>query len=156
VAIAVATDEQWRALGNALGEPPWATDPALATHAGRVDAHDEIDAALSEWCRSRTVQAIIECLWSAGVPVGQVISPHRQPDLEQLAARNFFEEMEHPVAPRSRYSTLPMRFSAGPQRLHQRHAPLLGEHNAELLSELGLSETEIKQLEADGVIGCSL
>ncbi len=36
VAIAVATDEQWRALQSALGDPEWAADPALATMAGRV------------------------------------------------------------------------------------------------------------------------
>jgi crotonobetainyl-CoA:carnitine CoA-transferase CaiB-like acyl-CoA transferase len=49
-----------------------------------------------------------------------------------------------------------MRFSRGPGRLHARHAPLLGEHNEELLSELGLSRSEIDALEADGIIGRSL
>jgi crotonobetainyl-CoA:carnitine CoA-transferase CaiB-like acyl-CoA transferase len=46
-----------------------------------------------------------------------------------------------------------MRFGLGPERLHVRHAPLLGEHNLELLSELGLTGEEIAALEADGVIG---
>jgi crotonobetainyl-CoA:carnitine CoA-transferase CaiB-like acyl-CoA transferase len=46
-----------------------------------------------------------------------------------------------------------MRFSPGPDRLHRRHAPLLGEHNAEILAGLGLSDSEITALEADGVIG---
>jgi crotonobetainyl-CoA:carnitine CoA-transferase CaiB-like acyl-CoA transferase len=73
-----------------------------------------------------------------------------------LAFRNFFEEVLHPVIGRSRYSTLPMRFSKGPDRLHERHAPLLGEHNEELLGELGLSREEIDELEADGIIGGSL
>ena len=54
------------------------------------------------------------------------------------------------VAP---HSTLPMRFSSGPHRFHRRHAPLLGEHNREVLSELGLTEPEIDELEANGVIG---
>ena len=56
----------------------------------------------------------------------------------------------------SRYSTLPMRFSRGPARLHQRHAPLLGEHNEELLGGLGLTRAEIDTLEAEGIIGGSL
>jgi NAD(P)-dependent dehydrogenase (short-subunit alcohol dehydrogenase family) len=67
-----------------------------------------------------------------------------------------FEEIDHPVIGSSRYSTLPMQFSRGPQRLHRRHAPLLGEHKRELLGELGLSPADIDTLEADGIIGGSL
>jgi crotonobetainyl-CoA:carnitine CoA-transferase CaiB-like acyl-CoA transferase len=51
------------------------------------------------------------------------------------------------------HSTVPVRFSAGPDRFHLNPAPLLGEHNHEVLAELGLSADEIAELEADGVIG---
>ncbi|HLN05013.1 MAG TPA: CoA transferase, partial [Acidimicrobiales bacterium] len=135
VAIAVATDEQWASLRRALGEPEWAADPTLATAAGRLREHDRIDAFLQEWCRAKSADEVVECLWEAGVPVGKVVQPHRQPELPPLAFRNFFEEVHHPVMGRSRYSTLPIRFSGGPERLHHRHAPLLGEHNDELLGE---------------------
>jgi len=156
VAIAVETDEQWVALGSALGEPDWATDAALATAAGRVGAHDAIDGHLQAWCDERTAEEVVDQLWSAGVPVGQVMQPHHQPELDQLQARGFFEEVDHPVAGRSRLSTLPFTLSGGPERVHARPAPLLGEHNEELLGELGLTPEEIEQLEADGVIGRTL
>jgi crotonobetainyl-CoA:carnitine CoA-transferase CaiB-like acyl-CoA transferase len=156
VAIAVATDEQWISLRRVLGEPQWAVDPALMTAAGRHRGHDRIDTFLQEWCRQHSADEVVDRLWDAGVPVGKVMQPHRQAELPQLAFRNFFEELIHPVIGRSRYSTLPMRFSGGPERLHERHAPLLGEHNEELLSELGLTGPEIDALEADGVIGGSL
>jgi crotonobetainyl-CoA:carnitine CoA-transferase CaiB-like acyl-CoA transferase len=156
IAIAVATDEQWAALRGALGNPEWAQDPALGTAPGRVREHDRIDAYLEEWCRARSADEILACLWSAGVPVGKVMQPHRQPDVAQLEFRGFFEEMDHPLIGRSRYSTLPMRFSRVAGDLHRRHAPLLGEHNAELLGELGLGPSEIAALEADGIIGRSL
>ncbi len=156
VAIAVATDAQWRGLCGALGDPAWADDPELATMAGRRQAHDRIDAALAEWCRARSADEIVTTLWEAGVPVGKVLQPHDQPDLPQLAARHFFEELDHPVIGSSRYSTLPMRFSRGPEPVHRRHAPLLGEHNEELLTALGLSPAEQAALEADGIIGGSL
>jgi crotonobetainyl-CoA:carnitine CoA-transferase CaiB-like acyl-CoA transferase len=156
VAIAVATNEQWVALRCALGEPELFADPVLATAAGRVREHDRIDAFLQEWCRARSADEVVERLWDAGVPVGKVEQPHRQPELPQLAYRRFFEEVHHPVSGRSRYSTLPMRFSGRPERFHGRHAPLLGEHNAELLGELGLTRSEIGALEADGIIGDSL
>ena len=156
VAIAVATDEQWSSLRTALGEPEWAKDAALATAEGRRNAHDRIDAELGDWCRARTADEIVEQLWAAGVPVGKVTQPHDQPGLPPFQARHFFEDLEHPVIGTSRYSTMPMRFSRGPERVHTRHAPLLGEHNHELLSELGLSPSEIGALEADGVIGTVL
>ena len=156
VAIAVATDDQWLSLRRALGEPAWATDPSLDTFAGRRSHHDLVDAHLQEWCLGLSADEVVELLWQAGVPVAKVVQPHQQPDLPQLQFRGFFEEIDHPVAGRSRYSTLPMRFSPGPQRLHQRPAPLLGEHNRDLLAELGLTPSEIDALEADGIIGMSL
>lgn len=156
VAIAVATDEQWTSLRRALGEPEWAADAALGTAAGRMRDHDRIDALLAEWCRSRSADDVVGSLWDAGVPVAKVMQPHRQPELEQLVARHFFEEVHHPVIGSSRYSTLPMTFSRGPRRRHTRHAPLLGEHNVEILSDLGLGRSEIDALQAEGIIGGSL
>jgi crotonobetainyl-CoA:carnitine CoA-transferase CaiB-like acyl-CoA transferase len=156
VAIAIATDEQWSALRSALGDPPWAADPELATQAGRVRAHDRVDTLLGGWCRARSADDIVTALWEVGVPVGKVMQPHDQPDLPQLAARGFFEELDHPVIGSSRYSTLPMRFSRAKGRIHHRHAPLLGEHNGELLTALGLTPAEQAALEADGVIGGTL
>ena len=156
VAVAVATDEQWVSLCRVLGQSEWAADPALASRAGRMSEHDRIDTVLGAWCRARSADDIVELLWGAGVPVGKVMQPHDQPDLAQLQARRFFEELDHPVIGASRYSTLPMRFSRGPERIHQRHAPLLGEHNDALLRELGLTQSEIDVLDAAGVIGGTL
>jgi crotonobetainyl-CoA:carnitine CoA-transferase CaiB-like acyl-CoA transferase len=156
VAIAVADDEQWSALKRALGDPAWAADPALDTASGRAQAHERIDVALEVWCRARTADDIVGCLWPAGVPVGIVMQPHRQPDLAQIAARGFFEQLDHPVIGPSRYCTLPMRFSNAAAPLHRRPAPLLGEHNDELLAELGLTPKEIAELEGNGIIGRSL
>jgi crotonobetainyl-CoA:carnitine CoA-transferase CaiB-like acyl-CoA transferase len=95
-------------------------------------------------------------LWGAGVPVGKVIQPHEQSDLEQLRHRGFFETLDHPVIGPSPYAALPFRSSRGPSRYHRRAAPLLGEHNDELLLELGLSRAEIESLEAAGIIGRSI
>ena len=156
VAIAVATDEQWAALGRALGDPPWTADPALATAAGRRLAHDEIDEMLQEWCRDRSADEVVDRLWGAGVPVGKVIQPHRQPELAPFRSRGFFEGVDHPVTGRARHATLPIAFSRRPDRWHRRHAPLLGEHTAELLGGLGLTPTEIDALSASGTIGDQL
>jgi crotonobetainyl-CoA:carnitine CoA-transferase CaiB-like acyl-CoA transferase len=141
VAIAVATDEQWSALVEVVGRPEWS---------GRREA---IDDELGEWCSQRSADEIVDLLWPAGVPVAKVMQPHDQGDLAQLQARGFFEVVDHPVLGPARHSTVPFRFSNGPHQFHVRPAPLLGEHNAELLGGLGLTAEELARLESEGVIG---
>ena len=153
VAIAVATDQQWVSLRDALGGPAWATDPDLDTVAGRRAQHDEIDRHLSAWCEERTGDEIVDCLWAADVPVARVMQPHEQASLPQLQSRGFFEEIDHPVAGAARYRTVPFRFSRGPDRFHRRHAPLLGEHTEEVLGGVGVSDDELAELRGSGVIG---
>lgn len=153
VAVAVATDEHWRCLQTALGSPTWAMDPRLDTIAGRREHADLIDERLSAWCGQRIGDEIVGMLWDAGVPVAKVMQPHRQTELPQLAARGFFEVVDHPVHGSARLSTVPMRLSDGPDRFHTRPAPLLGQHNHEVLTDLGLTAAQIAELEADGVIG---
>ncbi|HKT00454.1 MAG TPA: CoA transferase, partial [Rugosimonospora sp.] len=153
VAVAVGSDAQWQALCGAVGRPDWAGDPRLATASGRRVAQDRIDEVLAAWCRTRAGDDIIQRLWDAGVPVAKVLQPHRQRTLPPLAARRFFEDVDHPVNGTVPHSTLPFRLSAGPPRLHRRHAPLLGQDNADLLGALGLSPEDIAVLRADGTIG---
>ena len=153
VAIAIATDDQWERLCRAIGSPSWAIDPELSTEAGRRTHQDLIDEQLAAWCEHRSRDEIVATLWDAGVPVAKVMQPHRQTELEQLAFRGFFEDVEHPVNGRASLSTVPMRLSNGPKLFHANPAPTLGQHNHELLTELGLTPAEIADFEADGVIG---
>jgi crotonobetainyl-CoA:carnitine CoA-transferase CaiB-like acyl-CoA transferase len=153
VAIAVATDEQWNGLCESLARPDWATDPALATVDGRREQHDLIDEHLAAWCEERTGDEIVGALWEHDVPVAKVMQPHRQSELPQLTFRCFFEDVDHPVNAKARHSTLPFASSRGPGQFHTRPAPLLGEHNHQILSGLRLTDDEIAEFEADGVIG---
>jgi crotonobetainyl-CoA:carnitine CoA-transferase CaiB-like acyl-CoA transferase len=153
VAIAIATDEQWHSLGRALGEPDWAADPELATASGRRTRADLVDEHLAAWCRQRSGDEVVAALWPAGVPVAKVMQPHRQPELEQLNARGFFEVLDHPVNAPARFTTMPFRLSRGPRPVHASPAPLLGQHNHEVLADLGLSAEDIATLQTEGVIG---
>ncbi len=153
VAIAVSTDAQWAALREAVGQPEWAMDPRLDTAEGRRAHHDLIDERLAAWCLPRSGYEIVETLWSAGIPVAKVMQPHRQLELPQLRFRQFFEHVGHPVNNAAPHSTLPVSLANGPRALHRQPAPLLGEHNHQLLAELGLSDDEIAALTEDGVIG---
>jgi crotonobetainyl-CoA:carnitine CoA-transferase CaiB-like acyl-CoA transferase len=153
VAVAVTTDQQWLGLCEAVGRRDWTTDPDLSTAEGRRTRQDTIDEHLAAWCSDRTGDDIVEALWKHGVPVAKVMQPHRQTEIPQLAARGFFEDVGHPVNARTPHSTLPFTFSRGPERVHVQPAPLLGQHNHQLLTELGVTAEEIADLEDQGVLG---
>ena len=70
----------------------------------------------------------------------------------QLRAREFYESCEHPVAGHLRLPTLPYRY-ASVERWIRTPAPTLGQHNREILSELGLGDEEITALEEQKIIG---
>ncbi len=153
VAIAVATETQWAALRDVLGPAARAMDPTLLSIDARHQQRERIDGPLAAWCGERSSDEIVTQLWDAGIPVAKVLQPHQQVELAQLQFRGFFETVEHPVTGKARHSTVPMRFSTGPERLHLRHAPLLGEHTRDILASLGMPFTAIDALEDDQVIG---
>ena len=154
VLISVATDDQWRALAAAIGEPELAHDPALVDGAGRAAAHDRLDTILATWCAGRTRAEIIDTLWGVGVPTAEVKLGHEHDEVEQLQARGYFQFVDHPLHGSLEQVGYPFRSSAGPVRMHRRHAPLLGEHNVAVLhSMLGLSQDELDELESAGIIG---
>jgi len=154
VAVAVATDEQWVGLCDALGRPEWATDRALATADGRRRHHDRIDENLNAWGESRSGEEIVEALWGHGVyRWRRSCSPTANRSCRSWPSGVFFENVDHPVNAKTPHSTVPFTSTRGPDRVHVHPAPLLGQHNRELLSELGLSDKDIDELEAHGVIG---
>jgi crotonobetainyl-CoA:carnitine CoA-transferase CaiB-like acyl-CoA transferase len=152
VAIAVATDEQWRALRDALGDPEWARAASLDGGDGRRAAHAAIDDALAAWCATRTVEDVIDLLWPAGVPVGDVVRPREILHNPQLRHRGLFETEDHPVTGPIELPTLPFRVE-GVRSWMARPSPTLGQHNDEVLAELGVDEAGRAALRTAGVIG---
>jgi crotonobetainyl-CoA:carnitine CoA-transferase CaiB-like acyl-CoA transferase len=70
----------------------------------------------------------------------------------QVMASEILLEYDHPVAGRLRQTRTAARFEGTPPELPQ-GAPRLGEHNTQILIELGLSEDEIIELRECGAIG---
>lgn len=154
VAVAVASDAQWLALRRALGDPEWAQSPDLLTAAGRRAAHDGLDAELGRWCAELEANDAADLLTGAGVAAEVVV---RQPELltnPQLAARRFYEDLEHDVIGSHPFPSLPFRFASKEGGWLRSPAPTLGQHNDEILgTELGLSPEDIDKLRADTIIG---
>jgi crotonobetainyl-CoA:carnitine CoA-transferase CaiB-like acyl-CoA transferase len=154
LALSVATDAQWRALRSALGDPEWSLAPALETRSGRRAAHDAIDERLRDWTRKRERAEIVAELRALGVPASEVADPCRLFETNpQLQARGYFETPEHPVVGAMPLPSLPFRY-ASIDRWLRTPAPTLGQHNETVLCGiLGLSPSDLRDLEAEGVIG---
>jgi crotonobetainyl-CoA:carnitine CoA-transferase CaiB-like acyl-CoA transferase len=154
LALSIATDAQWRALCSALGDPEWAMDRALATRVGRRDAHDSIDERLRDWTRKRERAEIVDELRALGIPASEVADPCRLLETNpQFQARSYFETPDHPVVAAMPLPSLPFRFT-NIDRWLRTPAPTVGQHNEPVLCGiLGLSPGELRDLEAEGVIG---
>ena len=153
LALSVATDDQWAALVSFLGSPTWATDPALTTHAGRAAQHDLLDRELAAWTADRDVVAVADALAAVGVPAARCFDPRVQSTHPQMVARGLFETVTHPEIGQLPAPGLPFRYASVPQWIHH-PAPLLGEHNAEVLPRVaGVEPEQLARLEADGIIG---
>lgn len=154
LAIAVATDDQWNALVDVLGDPEWARDPRLATEVGRRTLEDRVETGISAWCAEQDCDEAIDRLAAAGVPAAGLTNAHYLSPNPQLEAREFFEDLDHPVTGSKRYPGLPFRFASRKKRWNVRPPPVLGQHNEEVLREkLGLSDREIEGLRERAVIG---
>jgi benzylsuccinate CoA-transferase BbsF subunit len=96
VAISVATDEQWRALCEVIGQPALASDPAYATAALRQDRHAAIDVAIEAWTSGRDKFEAHRVLQRAGVPAGAALDQNDLFEDPQLMHRGSFSWVEHP------------------------------------------------------------
>ncbi len=151
--VTVFSDDEWQALVRVLGTPAWCLDERFVTMTGRVANQDELDRHLSEWTRERDRHEIMHTLQQAGVTAGAVQDARDVNEHDpQMAHRDIFFELDHPVIGEARFEGVPFtatNFGAD----HWRSAPLLGEDNHYVLSEvLGLDHDEIADLEASGVL----
>ncbi len=129
-------DAHFGNLMKAIGRPELAADPRLSDVGGRMTNQELWRGPLGEWMSTRSADEIVGTLIEFGVPAGKVVSTgdvHRDP---QVIANETLMEHDHPHLGKMREPRPAMRFGATPASM-SRPAPLLGEHNAELLAELG-------------------
>ena len=81
---------------GALGDPAWATDPALDTLAGRLAHAHAIDEHLGAFTVRYIPHVLMQLLQDAGVPAGAVQRSSDHLEDPQLAHRRFFRPMVHP------------------------------------------------------------
>jgi crotonobetainyl-CoA:carnitine CoA-transferase CaiB-like acyl-CoA transferase len=152
VALAVATDGQWRTLRLLLGQPAWSTDPSLDHAVGRRRAHDLIDHELGAWAIGQDAEGVSSRLRSEGIPCEVVTPPRDIVANPNLQARSLFELVHHPVTGEHQIPVLPLRFSRVGRWIRS-PAPTLGQHNNEIFGDLGLQPSDIEQLRCTGIVG---
>jgi crotonobetainyl-CoA:carnitine CoA-transferase CaiB-like acyl-CoA transferase len=118
-----------------------------------LDADPETRESRAKWCADLTKEDAAARLRAQGIAAWPVVAGHLTLDDPQLRARGFFEPLEHSLVGTHEFPTFPMRFSAGPHRFWSSPAPLLGQHNDEVLRELGLSDADLAALRDQHVIG---
>jgi crotonobetainyl-CoA:carnitine CoA-transferase CaiB-like acyl-CoA transferase len=155
LALAVVTDEQWRSLRAVVGDPGWAADIASDTAEDRRRNHDAIDAALAQWTADTDDEELATVLVAAGVPACAVIPARDIVANPQLRSRRLFEVEPHGVTGDHEIPMLPFRFSRVDRWLRS-PAPTLGQHNTEVLSEIGLAPPAIDELRRAGIVGETL
>ncbi len=152
ISIAVATDEEWRGLCEAMSRPDLIHDERFAGIHDRYKNQEALDPLISEWTRDKDYYEVMEVLQKKGVAAAPSLSSEGLFKDPHLGERNIYRQVEHPVIGEDWVLSPPWRLSATPGGI-ERHSPLLGEHNGYVLGELlGMSPEEIHRLEQDEVV----
>lgn len=144
-------DAQYRAFFAFVDRPDLASDPRFADHNSRIAHIDDLYALFGQLSVRRTTDEWIGYCDEHSIPAARVMDLADLDADPQLAAVGLVSIAEHPTEGSYRYVADPVVYSATPTRL-RRHAPLLGEHAVEILSELGYDPSEIDTLRDEGVI----
>jgi len=152
IRVIALTPRQWDALVRVLGNPEVLSTPEWRDFIYRIGNADDLYALMLEFTEKYTMLELFEAGRREGVPIAPILdiadfynSPHTK-------AREFFVEVEHPVAGKADYPGPPYKWTETPAVI-KRPAPCLGEHNEEVYcQEMGFSKDDLAALRAGGVL----
>ncbi len=134
VGVVSGPARRWANIGVLMESEELLSERFLVPGA-QMELRDEIDALMLPWLVTHEKEEIYHRAQALGLPFGYAATPADLFGVEQLEHRGFFERIDHPVAGSARYPTVAAKFTDGLWSLGR--APLLGEHNVELLGPSG-------------------
>jgi len=155
IAIAVATNEQFRSLTEAMGKAELTGDKRFQDTAERLKRENApvINEFLAGWVATQTVEDIISLAKSKGFAAAPVMDDGRLIRDPWREERGSVVEFDDAMYGRGRWAGPPVALEKSPGRLKHLTRPI-GYHNRYVFKEvLGLTEEDIRRLEKDHVIG---
>lgn len=150
IALTVRDDSDFAALCRVLRRPDLVGDVRFADSAARYRNQTALDPIIEERTSQEEARVLFDALQREGVPAGILLNEADAYSDPHLAARGFFESVQHPDAGTHRYPGMLWRQLRRPLKI-RRYAPRLGEDNAYVYRDiLGLSAEEYVTLEALG------
>ncbi len=151
ISVSAMSKKQWQALCPAVGHPEWLEDERFKTPALRDKHANERLQMTQEALLEKSAEAWLEILEEAGVPCAPALKRKEVIDHPVIVPNDLIQEVDHPVAGKIRQTRPAARFSKSEVK-PELGAPLLGEHNSELLQEIGFTEEDISSLQNNGII----
>jgi formyl-CoA transferase len=149
--IAGNGDSIFRRLMSTIGRDDLGNDPALAGNAGRVARVAEIDAAIGAWAAQRGVDEVLAALEAAAVPAGRIYTVADIAADPHYRARGMLDSVRLPDGAEIAVPGIVPKLSRTPG-VHRRNAPALGQDTDAVLREIGLSEAQVAELRARGIV----
>ena len=146
--VGAANQRLWLRFCDVIGRPELLEDPRYFDNKDRVMHREVLAGELAPTFATRTANEWVEAFLAAGVPAGPINSYVEAFDNDHARAREAMIEIEHPVEGRFKALGFPVKMS-GPGPKVRLPPPLLGEHTASILAEIGL-DREHDALQRDG------
>ncbi|MGB7181011.1 MAG: CoA transferase [Burkholderiaceae bacterium] len=142
------TNPQWHRFWTEVGAPELIDDPRFANLSLRTTNISALYETAGQYMATRETEQWLDVLQGLEIPCGPVTTMNDLYKDPHLTAQGFFETANHPTEGPVVMPKFPVRFEHTPAHI-SRLQPRLGEHNAEVLREAGLTESEIAALNRD-------
>jgi crotonobetainyl-CoA:carnitine CoA-transferase CaiB-like acyl-CoA transferase len=135
-----------------VGREDIISEPWFKDHTGRVEHVDELDSIIGGWIAQRTTEEVLKVFAEAEAAIAPIYSIEDIVKDPQYLARETITTVQHPVLGPIKMQNVIPRMTETPGRIKHPGAEL-GAHNREVyLGELGMGESELARLQAQGVI----
>ncbi len=151
VMVGAASDALFQRLATALEAPALGSDPRFADNPSRVRNREAVVAAVAVLTRARKTDELLERLRAAGVPSAPICTMDQVVQAPQTAASGMLVGAPHPRLPDYRSVGLPIQWN-GRRPEVRRVPPQLGEHSADVLTTLGYTLDDVRNLKKQGLV----